>query len=92
VDVVVERAMSMLPAISQLPAHPHGRAVRICFLDLLLTAFSKGLQYSDDSAASAGLQLALDWAWHEGPGIDAAVRARCLKVRYRAFDQQFRHL
>jgi hypothetical protein len=80
---VLERVMPMiLPLIRQVPAYPHGRALRLCFLDLLFAAFAKGLDHSDlGSVGSVGLQLALNWACQEAAGIDAAVRVKCLKVR-----------
>lgn len=82
VDPVLDRVMTLiLPVISQVPSHPHGRALRLCFLELLLSVFSKGLEYSEaKGSVNIGLQLALDWASGEGGATDAAVQVLCLKV------------
>ena len=84
---VLDRLMPVvLPLISQVPVYPHGRALRLCFLDLLFAVFAKGLDHSEaKSAGSIGLQLALDWACNDGGGIDTAVRAKCLKVQLKYF-------
>ena len=79
---VLDRVMPLiLPLIRQFPVYPHGRALRLCFLDFLLSVFSKGLEYSETcSSGSIGLQLALDWACCEGGEMDVAVQVQCLKV------------
>lgn len=84
IDPVLDRVMPLiLPVFCQVPSHPHGRALRLCFLDLLLAIFSKGLDYSEaNSSGKIGLQLALDWACGEGGGTDAAVQLQCLKVTF----------
>jgi hypothetical protein len=87
---VLERIMPLIvPLIPQVPAHPHGRALRLCFLDLLSVAFSKGLDTSEaGSTGSVALQLVMDWACGAEEGIDAAVRVRCLKVRTKLLAPQ----
>jgi hypothetical protein len=80
---VLDRVMPLLlPVVNQVPSHPHGRALRLCFLDLLLAVFSKGLEHSEaNSPGRVGLQLALDWACGDrGSGTDSAVQVQCLKV------------
>ena len=90
VGPVLDRLMPVvLPLISQVPVYPHGRALRMCFLDLLFAVFAKGIDHSEaKSAGSIGIQLALDWACNDGGGIDAAVRAKCLKVQCKCFRMQ----
>ncbi len=87
VGPVLERVMPLIMPLlsqaSQVPVHPHGRGLRLCFLDLLFAVFAKGLDYSEvTSAGSVGLQLVLDWACQDGGGVDSAVRAKCLKVSF----------
>jgi hypothetical protein len=94
VGPVLDRVMPLIvPLISQVPDYPHGRALRLCFLDLLFVVFAKGLDYSEAaSSGSVGLQLVLDWACQEGGGVDAAVRAKCLKVSFQCFNSKSKHL